>query len=273
MNMASGFSSRIQLGRTGLQVSRLGIGCSYGVSQQACLRAFDRGVNYWFWGSARTPGMAHAIRSLGPSHRQELVIVLQCYVRIPALIPRSVEQGLAALQIDYADVLLLGWYDRAPGLKVMAAVEDLRRRGRFRHLAISTHHRPLVRELVADKRFEIYHIRYNAAHPGAERDIFPYLPQQDGPGIVAFTCTCWGELLDPKKMPPGEKPLAAADCYRFALASPHINMAICGPKNDDEMEQALTVLDSSPLTEAEIDRFRRIGQHVYNTNKLADWFR
>ena len=37
------------------------------------------------------------------------------------------------------------------------------------------------------------------------------------PGTVSFTATRWGKLLDPKKMPSGEKPLTAADAYRFVL--------------------------------------------------------
>ncbi|HMA95919.1 MAG TPA: aldo/keto reductase [Polyangiaceae bacterium] len=273
MNASADFSKRVELGRTGLQVSRLGLGAGYGVSQQACQRAFERGLNYWFWGSARTPGMAQAIRSLGSAHRSDLVIVLQCYVRVPSLIRKSVERGLAALNTDYADVLLLGWYDRVPSPKAMDVVEDLRRRGRFRHLALSTHRRSLVPELLPEGRYDAFHIRYNAAHTGAERDIFPSLPQQRAPGIVAFTCTRWGDLLNPQKMPPGEEPLSATDCYRFALTSPHVAVATCGPKNDEELEQALRVLDSGPLGEAELERVRRIGRHVYESKSVMDWFR
>ncbi len=273
MSANGGFARRVELGRTGLQVSPLGLGASYGVSQEACLRAFDRGVNYWFWGSARTAGMAQAIRALGPAHRDELVIVLQCYVRFPWLIGGSVERALSTLHIDYADVLLLGWYDRAPGPRVMAAVEDLRGRGRFRHLALSTHRRSLIANLANEGRFDIYHVRYNAAHTGAERDVFPFLPKEKGPGIVAFTCTRWGDLLNPGKMPAGESPLSAADCYRFALSSAHVDVATCGPKNDDEMAQALGALDAGPLTDSELERVRRIGRHVYETKSVADWFR
>ena len=33
-------------------------------------------------------------------------------------------------------------------------------------------------------------IRYNAAHPGAERDIFPHLEARR-PAVVAYTATSW----------------------------------------------------------------------------------
>lgn len=263
----------VALGRTGRLVSRLGIGSSYGVSKAACLRAFDRGVNYFFWGSARMPGMAHAIRDLNPSHRGELVVVLQCYVRVASLVSRSVERGLATLGLDTADVLLLGWYDRFPAARVLAAAEDLKRRGLVRHLAVSTHQRPLARAFIEDQRFEVLHLRYNAAHTGAEQDVFPHLSTHPRPGIVAFTCTRWGDLLNPQKMPPGEAPLSAADCYRFALSSPHVDVAICGPKNDAEMDHALTALELGPLDEGEMQRARKIGTRVHETKALADWIR
>jgi aryl-alcohol dehydrogenase-like predicted oxidoreductase len=198
----------------------LGLGSSYGVSREGCLRAFDEGVNYFFWGSVRTEGMAQAIHQLTPSHRDELVVVLQCYVRFPWLLRRSVEKGLKVLGLPHADVLLLGWHDQMLTERMHQATEDLRSRGLFKHLALSTHHRPLVSELCRNPAFDLFHLRYNAVHPGAEQDVFPHLPDQAAPGIVSFTNTCWGRLLDPARMPPGQAPVRATDCYRFALSPP-----------------------------------------------------
>ena len=39
------FSHKVALGRTGLKVTRIGIGSSYGVSERACRKAFDQGIN------------------------------------------------------------------------------------------------------------------------------------------------------------------------------------------------------------------------------------
>lgn len=113
-----------------------------------------------------------------------------------------------------------------------------------------------------DDRYDVFHVRYNAAHPGAESDIFPYLGQ-GSPGIVTFTNTRWGDLLKPQNMPEGESPPTALDCYRFALTNPHVQVAICGPKSDEEMDEALRLLRSGPLDEDEMDRMRRIGEHVH----------
>ncbi len=272
MNRSTDLTERVPLGETGILVSRLGIGSSYGVSRGACHEAFDAGVNYFFWGSTRTPGMALAIRDLTAGHREELCVVLQVYARHPALLARSVRKGLEGLRLDFVDVLLLGWHEKAPGPKILEAAEKERRNGTFRHLAISSHQRPLFRAFLAEDRYDIFHLRYNAAHRGAEQDIFPHLPK-GGPGIVAFTCLRWGDLLNPKRMPPGEAPLTAPDCYRFALSDPHVHVAITGPKSDEEMRQALGALTAGPLDEEEMARVRAIGDYVHQHKTVADWFR
>jgi len=288
-------SQRVPLGGTGIQVSRLGIGSSYGVSREACLEAFDAGVNYFFWGSTRTPGMALAIRDLTPNHRDGLCVVLQCYARRPSLVSKSIRRGLEALRLEYADVLLLGWHEKAPSRRVLDAVEEERLRGTFKHLAISSHQRPLFKDFMEDGRYDVFHVRYNAAHVGAERDLFPFLPggavdgsaeasgaddaadpalpPATGPGIVAFTVLRWGDLLNPKRMPPGEAPLTAAECYRFALSNPHVHVAITGPKSDEEMRHTLGALKAGALDVKEMARSRSIGDHVYRQKSMADWFR
>ena len=59
----------------------------------------------------------------------------------------------------------------------------------------------------------------------------------------------------------------AADCYRFVLSNPHVDVCLCGPKNRDEMRQALTALDSGPFDAAETERAKAVGDHVHKTVK------
>jgi predicted aldo/keto reductase-like oxidoreductase len=111
-------------------------------------------------------------------------------------------------------------------------------------------------------------LRYNAAHRGAEQDVFPFVPAANRPGIIAYTATSWGQLLRPGKMPPGEPPLTAADCYRFALSHPNVDVCMTGPKNADQLAHALTALDLGPLSPAEMDRARRIGDFIHRRKGL-----
>ncbi|OFV80392.1 MAG: hypothetical protein A2Y78_04715 [Acidobacteria bacterium RBG_13_68_16] len=261
--MAS-FPRRVTLGRSGLSVGPLGVSGGYGVGAGAVLRAFDRGVNYLYHGSRRNPGMAAAIRQLvAAGHRAELVIVLQSYSRSAGLLERSLTRGLRQLGIETADVLLLGWYNRPPGDRLFERADRMRENGMFRHLAVSGHRRPAFVGHAADKRISIIHVRYNAAHTGAETDIFPHLPAEGRPGVVAYTATSWGALLKSRRMPPGEPPLRGRDCYRFVLSNPHFNVCMSGPRDDAQMDEALAALDGGPLSPEEDARIRRIGRWVH----------
>jgi len=258
------FPDRVTLGRSGLSVGPLGVAGGYGVGTRALLRAFDRGVNYFYHGSRRSPGMVAAIRNLvAAGHRDEVVIALQSYSRLPGAMERSLTRGLAQLGTDTADVLLLGWYNGPPGERLLERAERMRENGMFRHLAVSGHRRRAFVDHAADQRFSILHIRYNAAHTGAETDVLPHLRAEGRPGIVAYTATAWGSLLKARKMPLGEAPLRGRDCYRFVLSNPDFNACMSGPRDDAQMDEALAALDEGPLSTEENARIRRIGRWVH----------
>jgi len=259
------FASPVTLGRTGLRVGRIGLGASYGVSASAIERAFhERGVNYFYWGSIRRHGMRDAVRHLAPIHRAEIVIALQSYDRTGLLMAPFVTRGLRALAIDRADVLILGWHQRPVPQRVLDAALRLKERGLVSHLAMSGHDRRHLGRLASNpaQPFDVLMFRYNAAHRGAETEILPLLAPGKRPGTIAYTATSWGQLLDPKRMPPDDRPPAAADCYRFALSDPRVDMVLAGPANDRELEEALAALDRGAASADELTRLRRIGDHL-----------
>lgn len=259
-----GFPHRVVLGRSELQVGPLAVAGGYGVGVRALLGAFDRGVNFFYHGSRRAPGMTAAIRDLvSGGRRDELVVELQSYARFGVMLERSLLRGLRRLGLDHADVLLLGWFNGPPPERVMERAERLRESGALRHLAISGHDRPAFVGFAADPRIDILHIRYNAAHTGAERDVFPHLAPDGRPGTVAYTATRWGSLLRARRMPPGEAPLRGRDCYRFVLSNPDFDLCMCGPRNDAEMAEALAALTDGPLSVEEKARVRRVGEWVH----------
>jgi aryl-alcohol dehydrogenase-like predicted oxidoreductase len=249
------------LGRTGLRVGRLGVSASYGVPAAAVERAFEQGVNYLYWGSMRRSGFADALRHLSP-RRDRFVLVLQSYTRVGGLLGWSIERGLRAVRLDYADVLLLGLWNKPVPARILDAARRLRERGLVRFLAVSCHHRPFVPELAASPDCDVVHFRYNAAHPGAETDIFPRLPAAGRAGMVAYTATSWGQLLKPSKIPRGEPVPSGADCYRFVLTRPEVDVCMTGPSNAAQMEEALKALERGPMTEEEVAWMRRVGAAV-----------
>ena len=265
------FSSRRTLGRTGLSISRMGIAASYGVPAAALERAFhEKGVNFFYWGSLRKEGMRDALRSLIPTRRSDLVIAFQSYDKSGLLMRHFHEKGLRALGIDCADLLILGWMRGEPRGRMLETALRLKEEGKVRHLAMSAHNRRLIGGLVGrqDCPVDVFMLRYNAAHRGAETDISPSLPSDKRPGIMGYTATRWGQLLDPKRMPPGEPPLTAVDCYRFVLSNPAVDLVMSGPRTAGELEQNLRALELGPLSADEMTRVGKIGDWVYGKGKL-----
>ena len=254
--------SHATLGRTGRDVCRLGISASYGVPAAGVRMAFDRGVNYFYFGTIRRAGFAQALRELRPC-RDRMCLIVQSYSRLASLIAPSLERALHAIGYDYADALLLGLWYRPVYPRILDACRKLRERGLIRHIALSVHKRPLIPQLSAGD-LDIFHVRYNAVHTGAERDVFPALPRDiPRPGIVAFTATSWGQLLKPGKIPPGEPVPTASDCYRFVMSHPDVDVCMTGPSTEQHVREMLCALDRGPMEEQELAWMRRVGQAIY----------
>jgi aryl-alcohol dehydrogenase-like predicted oxidoreductase len=257
----------VALGSTGLRVSRIGFGGSYGAPAEAYEYAFhEHGVNFLYWGSIRRPGMRDAIRRLvAGGHRDRLVVALQSYDRTGFLMRPFVARGLAALGLDHADLLILGYHDAVPAARVQNAANRLVDAGLVRYLAMSGHARETHGVLAADpaRPFDALMFRYNAAHRGAESEILPRLPDRGRPGTIGYTATRWGQLLDARKMPPGEAPLSASTCYRFVLSQPRIDLCLAGPSSAEHVREACRALALGPLDTEELARVRRIGDLVH----------
>jgi len=262
---------RALLGRTGREVGRLGISASYGVPGEAVERAFERGVNYIYWGSSRTDSFGAALKRLRPQ-RDRFVLVIQSYMRVARLLGWSLERALRALNFDHADILLLGMWNKPVAPRILDAARRLKERGLARYLAVSTHKRALVPLLADGRDFDVVHFRYNAAHPGAEKDIFPHLPAANRPGLVSFTATSWGQLLGKAslqgffngghRLPKNEPAPTATDCYRYVLTRPEVDVCLSGPADAAQMDQALEALRLGPMTEDELAWMQRVGRAV-----------
>ena len=263
------FLERREVGRTGMQTARLGIGSTFDAPATAIEEAFEHGINYLYWGTVRRPEFARAMVNLSRRHRDELILTIQSYSRDPDSIEGEVEEALASGGVEFFDFLLLGNRSEVPEDAYVDVFERLRKRGMVRFLSISSHNRPMLPKLLAgygegEGPYELLMLRYNAVHRGAERDVFPFVPEAGPrPLMVAYTATRWKHLLDPDKMPPGEKPLRARDCYRYSLSHPAVDMVLCGPASTEQMREAILALERGPLEADERERIERIGAYLY----------
>ena len=261
------FAQKRTLGRTGLQVGRLGISSSFGAPAAAFEEAFEHGCNYFTWGTfirGRSSAMATAVRNIiTTGKRDDLVVAMLTYAHNAWLSEHFFIKGIRTAGLEYADLLLLGYFPKRPPQRVIDGALRLKQKGLVRFIGLTSHNRRLFPELAKEGLFDLFHIRYNAAHRSAETETFPHLNGDDRPGIVSFTATAWKKLLNPKKMPPAQKPLSAADCYRFALSHPAVDVCMMGAATTAQMRENLKILEQEPLSAAEMARAQEIGNHIH----------
>ncbi len=265
--MTMNFKQKTILGRTGLKVGRLGISSSFGAPAAAYEEAFERGCNYFTWGNfikGRSRQMCTAITNIAArGKRDDLVVAMLSYAHNAWLTDYFFAKSLRAAGLEYADILLLGFFSKRPSRKVVDGAMALKDKGLVKFIGLTGHNRRLFPELDGEGIFDVFHIRYSAAHRGAENDTFPFLKGDNRPGVVSFTATAWRKLLKSNRLPAEQKPLTAAECYRFVLTNPDVDVCMMGAANAAQMNENLSVLETGPLMGEELERVQRIGRIVY----------
>ena len=258
------------LGATGIGVRRLGLSASYWPGRAAVHYALDHGVNYFFaYGWDRQ--MVRTLRDVPSSRRQEIVIATGAYNWIfrHSNIRKSLETRLRQFRTDYIDIFhFLGVLkpEHLPE-SVLEEMRRLRDEGKVRAIGISTHDRKLAGRLAAEGALDLLMIRYNAAHRGAEQDIFPHLAAHH-PAVVGYTATRWGYLLRrPKAWPAGQPVPTAAQCYRFVLSNPHVNVCLTAPRNLKQLQTNVVALEEGPMAPGEQTFMQEFGDTVYRQKK------
>lgn len=262
---SDGFTYRVLRG-VNKRVHRLGLACNYGIGAKEFEYALERGMNYVYWTRGRTRSMAPGLRAALAKRREDMVVAvgpLPVVAITGAMVRWGCERWLKTLGTDYLDVFQLGWLGVGSALTegVAEALVKLREEGKVRVIGTSIHDRERAGRLAEDSVLDLLMIRYNAAHPGAERDIFPKLAVRQ-PSVVAYTATSWRKLL---ARPAGyEGPvMTAGDCYRFCLSSEHVDVTLTGPADRSQLEQNLAALERGPLDPDEDRWMRAFGKAVH----------
>jgi len=256
--MTGAFGKPVPLGKTGLMVGRLGLGSSLGGPPELYREAFERGVNYFWWGSIKRFAMRNAVREIvKDGKRDRLVMALVTYARWPGAYTRSLERQLRTLNLSFCDVFLAGYIGKKIHPALLDELVALKQRGLCKHIGLSTHKRSIVPELAKGGVFDVFHIRYSFTHPGAESDLFPLLPEPR-PGIVAFGTTGRGKFARIRK--PNGKPVGMLDTYRFAISNPCVDLVTNDPGTQEHLRENLRLLEMDPMTDAEREELRQLGR-------------
>jgi aryl-alcohol dehydrogenase-like predicted oxidoreductase len=248
----------------GKRVHRLGLACNYGIDEAGIREAVDRGLGYLFW----TPRKKHtipALRSVLKAHRDQIVLATGPTTAWWAGNIRSyVEKTLSLLEIESIDVLQVFWVGVTASLgeRNLAELVRLREEGKCRAIGVSIHNRKRAGQLAAASPLDLLMIRYNAAHPGSEQDIFPHLSPSRPRAVVAYTATSWRRLLKRPRGWEGEV-ATAGHCYRFCLSNPAIHVVLTGPKDRAQLLENLEAVEAGPLSPDEDRWIRSFGAAVH----------
>ena len=258
--MPEGFAYRNILGKT---VHRYGISASYGLDEAGVREAIELGANYIFWSPVKR-FLKTVIKDVVMRDRDRFLLATGPILGyFSGSVRRATEKALRASGSDYLDVVQVFYAGKMSFLthSVVGELVKLREEGKARAIGVSIHDRKRAAKLAAEGPLDFFMIRYNAAHPGAEVDIFPHLPAKK-PIIAAYTATSWGKLLRPPKGWSGPA-ATAGDCYRFCLSHPNVDLVVSAPNTAAQMRENLKALELGPLSDEEMARMRALGQAVH----------
>jgi len=266
------FSALRALGATGIVTSAMGLSASYRPGIRSVHRAIDEGINFFF-GFGIDTQLSKGLREPFKGNREKYVLATGAYnllIGYPNL-RRTLEKRLRQFRTDYIDVFMfLGVTD--PKQFPQKAIDEMARfrdEGKVRSIGMSCHHRKFVGTLASEGTLDVMMMRYNAAHRGAEKDIFPYLAAHR-PGIVSYTATRWTALLRrPKGWPKSGRLPDAGLCYRFVLSNPNVHVCLTAPSNEQQLIENLAALRQGALNDDEMQFMKQFGDAVYNRHQ---WF-
>lgn len=249
------------------EVFRLGLSSSFGIDAQAYEAALERGFDYLFWVPYPTSRLRTPLRRALKARRENYVLATGPMLGyFGGSVRRSAESILRSLGTEYIDVFHLFWLGKTSAWTSATQTElfKLKEEGKVKSIGISIHDRDRANVLMQDSPIDLFMLRYNAAHPGAERDIFahrdPNAPTRKA--VVAYTATSWRKLL---KKPNGweGRSMTAGDCYRFCLSNPHVDVVLTGVDNLAQLDENMAAIEKGPLSAEEEAWMRRFGAVVH----------
>lgn len=257
-----------QLGR----VHRLGLATRGNTSLEADQIdiAINRGVNYLNW-CGHADGMSRAINRMVPQQRSKVVVAVQLLARTAGAARREIKEMLGTLGTGYIDAVTYYYVEHAEEWEQIrgpdgaaAALAEAKADGTVRCTGLTSHQRPLVANIAGEGGIDLLMIRYNAAHRGAEKELFPLTTARRIP-VITYTAVRWGALMRPTPDDPkGFTPPRAPAWYRFALCHPAVTVVLMAPDGGDELAEDLMLIDDwKGITKSEYRALCDHGERVY----------
>jgi hypothetical protein len=254
---------RIPLGATGLRVSPICVGMT--AEPETVIAAYEAGVNFFFLtADLHWPlyeGLREGLRRLlqgNRARRDEIVVGVVSYLDNPLFAALQFHEVTAELPgLERVDLIIAGAVSSEqsfyPRVEAMVRARAAGQHG-ARAIGATFHQRSLAVMAEQYGMLDISFIRYNSAHPGARRDLLPYLRQRRGIPVFNFKSTMsqvTPETVAALKLPSTYWIPEVTDYYRFVLTRPEIDGILCSPMKVEELGALSRALDKGPLSPQE----------------------
>jgi predicted aldo/keto reductase-like oxidoreductase len=250
-----------RLGRTGLDVSIIGLGMEHlcpvpGEIAPVVHRAIDLGINYidlMIWTTQVKDMFAAALKG----HREQVLLAAHlgaAETRGQYRRSRDVKEcedlfidWLARLQTDHVDVLHITYVDQVKDWKqivgpggVLELALRLKQEGKARCLGMSSHEPRTASLAVESGHLDVLmHPVGIAGSADQAKSELLQLCASRGVGVVAMKPFAGGEIFQ------REEPISPLRCIHYTLSQPGVSLALTGVKNLDELEANLAYLQAS----------------------------
>jgi aryl-alcohol dehydrogenase-like predicted oxidoreductase len=225
----------ITLGRTGLTVTRLGIGGAYCKTPDGYRAALDCGVNYLDTARAYRDGEdERVVGEAIAGRRHEIVLASKSGARDAEGARVDLETSLRLLGTDYLDIWQIHYLNKAeerdqvlgPDGAMETAVKA-REQGLIRYIGVTGHNWTEVAKTVATGLFDTVLCWYNCAMQEPEETVFVEAAKHNA-GVVIMSATRMTKLLDAEDVPP------LADFYRYVLGHPAVSLSVMGLRSVED---------------------------------------
>ena len=261
---------KITLGKTGLVVTRLGIGGAYCDSVDGYRTALDCGVNYI--DTARIYREGEDEKVIGEAiqgRREQLILATKTTQRDADSARKDLETSLRLLKTEYIDIYQLHHLNTQPerdeALGPGGAIETVlkaKEEGLIRFIGVTGHDWVQMKEAVVTGLFDTVLCWYNCAIREPEDTALPEAHARNM-GVIIMNATRNDKLLnDPEALP-------SEQFYRYVLSHEAVHVTIMGLRNVERFCQVASALSQRDmLTKDEKVQVEAYGKKMRSLGKL-----
>ena len=266
-----------RLGRTGLQVSELGMGTwqTFDVRGKApdahCARITAEGLRLGVNFYDTAPMYGEAERVLGQaleSDRGEGLIATKVLEHTEAAAEASIERSFKLLRTDVIDLLQI--HNLASWRRVAPILKRYQKEGRIRHIGITDYSVPKYPEMIEAMRtedFDTIQIPYHLGERTCRKEILPLARELDM-GVIVMTPVAPLFNRDLLLGPLSRADLSFLEPYgvrtpgqallKYLLADPVVSTLIPATRKVERMAENVAISDGNPLPPEICERLERL---------------